>query len=108
MNEKMTLIAILVAAACTFLMRALPFTLLGRKREVPKKIRYLGRILPSAIMAVLVIYCVRDITTDFSGKGIREIIAVVCCAGIHIWRKNTLLSILVSTGIYIALSYIIV
>lgn len=75
MNEKMTLIAILVAAACTLLMRALPFTLLGRKREVPKKIRYLGRILPSAIMAVLVIYCVRDIATDFSGKGIREIIA---------------------------------
>lgn len=103
MNEKMCLVGILAAALCTLLTRALPFTLLGKKKEIPPKIQYLGRILPPAIMAVLVIYCLRDVTTDLMGNGIRELAAVGVCVGVHLWKKNTLISIFASTAVYMLL-----
>ena len=56
-----SLIIIFVCAACTQLERALPF-LIFKGRQVPKVIRYLGEILPMAVMATLVIYCLRGVT----------------------------------------------
>lgn len=103
MSDRMCLLGVLAAAICTLLLRALPFTLLGKRKEMPPKIQYLGRMLPPAIMAVLVIYCLRDITTDLMGNGIRELVAVGVCVGLHVWRKNTLLSIFISTAVYMLL-----
>lgn len=65
-NEKI-LLYICVGAVCTIFLRALPFTLLGKK-EIPDKIQYLGKILPPAIMAVLIVYCLKDVPVSFFRK----------------------------------------
>ena len=67
---------IAVCVACTFLERALPFLLFGG-RDVPKIVKYLGRILPMAVMATLVVYCLRGMTFDAMGNFLPQIIAVV-------------------------------
>lgn len=103
MSNRYILGAILVAAACTLLMRALPFLFMGGEKKVPEKIRYLGRILPAAMMSVLIVYCLKSVPEDFSGQGICQLIAVGVCAVLHIWKKNTLLSIVASTCVYMLL-----
>lgn len=106
MSNTYILCAILLSALCTLLVRAFPFVLLGGNKEVPGKIKYLGRILPTSIMAVLIVYCLKSVPGDFSGQGIRQLLAVGICAAVHIWRRNTLLSIVVSTGAYMILLYL--
>ena len=77
-------------AACTLLMRALPFTLLGKRQEIPEVIRYLGNILPAAIMAVLIVYCLKSVPMDFGGTGMYQLLAAGVCVLLHVWKKNTL------------------
>ena len=103
MSNAYILGAVLLSAACTLCMRALPFILLSGKRRVPEKIRYLGRTLPPAIMAVLIVYCLRAVPEDFKGQGLDQLIAVGVCMVLHIWKRNTLLSIVVSTGVFMLL-----
>lgn len=100
MNRVYLIAAILASAFCTALLRALPFGLLGRGEHIPHKLKYLGRVLPSAIMAVLIIYCLKAVPSDLSGSGIRQLAAVLLCAVLQLWRRNTLLSILISTAFY--------
>lgn len=99
------LLMILVAAATTFLTRAIPFLLFGGKREVPQYVRYLGGCLPSAIIATLVIYCLKGITFDAAGlpAAIAQLLGVAAVAVLHLWKKNTLLSIGGGTAIYMVL-----
>lgn len=107
MSNMVVVGVILLSAACTLFLRALPFTLLGGKKMVPEKVRYLGRILPPAIMAVLIVYCLRDIQGGVNTDAINKVIAVGSCVLIHLWKRNTLLSIAVSTGIYMVLCAIL-
>ena len=97
-----SLAIIAVCVACTFLERALPFLLFGG-RDVPKIVKYLGRILPMAVMATLVVYCLRGMTFDAMGNFLPQIIAVAVVAALHLWRKNTFLSIVVGTAVYMVL-----
>ena len=62
MNSRYVLISVIVCAFCTQVTRWLPFLLFGGKKELPKLVRYLGVVLPAAIMAVLVVYCLKGIT----------------------------------------------
>lgn len=103
MSNTYILGAILLSAACTLGIRALPFALLGGKKKVPERIQYLGRVLPAAIMAVLIVYCLKAVPEDFAGRGLYQLAAVGICAALHIWKKNTLLSIVVSTCVYMFL-----
>ena len=97
-----SLAVIAVCVGCTFLERALPFILFGG-REVPKIIRYLGRILPMAVMATLVVYCLRGMTFDAVGNFLPQLLAVAVVAALHLWRHNTFLSIVVGTAVYMVL-----
>lgn len=99
-GESIAIIAVCVA--CTFLERALPFLLFGG-REVPKIVRYLGRILPMAVMTTLVVYCLRGITFTAAGEFLPELISVAVVAALHLWRRNTFLSIVVGTALYMVL-----
>ena len=101
-NVGYTIAVIAICVACTFLPRALPFLLFGG-REVPKIVKYLGRILPMAVMATLVVYCLRSTTFDAMGNFLPQIIAVAVVAVLHLWRKNTFLSIVVGTAVYMLL-----
>jgi branched-subunit amino acid transport protein AzlD len=94
---------IIVVALCTFLTRVLPFLLFGGKKEVPKWVGFLGKSFPPAIIATLVIYCLREINLFTGNRGIPQLIAVAVVAVLHIWKKNTLLSIGVGTVVYMLL-----
>lgn len=98
MNTR-ALAAILISALCTLSMRALPFLLLGNRR-LPAWLERLGRALPSAIMAVLVVYCLKDGVTDPLHTGLQEAAGLGVTAASYIWKHNTLLSILLGTVTY--------
>lgn len=102
MNTTRTLIIILLCAAVTFGERYLPFALF-RKREVPDVVRYLGKILPMAVIATLVVYCLRG--TDFSSLPgfVPPLSAAAITVLLHLWKKSTLLSVAGGTAVYMLL-----
>ena len=81
---------IFVVAACTLFTRAFPFVVLGGKREVPAVVKYLGNVLPPAIMIILVVYCLKNVNFMTGSRGIPEILAVGVVVLLHLWRRNTL------------------
>ena len=98
---------ITVAAIVTLFIRAIPFLVFGGKREVPATVTYLGKVLPPAIMVILVIYCVKSINLFSGSHGIPELLSIAVVAGLHIWKKNTLLSIAVGTVLYMVLVQVV-
>lgn len=107
LTESRTIIIMLIAAATTFFTRLFPFVLFGGKKEVPKFIKYLGDILPVAILGALIVYCTRDFTEGNINTIIPKIIAIAATATIHIWKRNTLLSISVGTIGYMLLIHFV-
>ena len=103
MNNTMYPIAVIgVIAVVTWALRAFPFLLFGN-RPLPKVIRYLGKALPPAIMTVLVIYCLRDISFSQSPFGIPELAACALVVILQVARKNMYLSIIAGTVCYMIL-----
>ena len=96
-----TAILILTMSAGTILTRFLPF--LAFRKHTPQYVSYLGRVLPPAIIGMLVVYCLKDITPAAHPFGIPELIAAACTAGLQAWRRNSLVSILAGTVIYMVL-----
>ena len=102
MNITRSIIIILICAAVTFGERYLPFALF-RKREVPDVVRYLGKILPMAVITTLVVYCLRG--TDFSSLVgcVPPLAAAALTVALHLWKKSTLLSVAGGTAVYMVL-----
>lgn len=96
-----SIVLIVLMAIVTILIRFLPFLVF--RKQTPKYISYLGNVLPSAIIGMLVIYCLKDITLSVHPFGIPELIAVACVAGVQVWKRNSLISILAGTLIYMIL-----
>ncbi len=103
MSEKMALLTIVVAALVTVLLRFLPFIVFKGNRETPKIISYLGKFLPYAIMAMLVVYCLKSVSLVAYPFGLPELIGVAVVVILHIWKRNTLLSIAGGTVVYMLL-----
>lgn len=96
-------VLIAVAAVITAILRFLPFFIFGGKRKTPEFITYLGKVLPFAIMAMLVVFCLKNVSITAFPHGIPELISVAAVALLHIWKRNTLLSIIGGTVLYILL-----
>ncbi len=94
---------IAVTALCTVLLRALPFLVFGGKKEVPAVVSDLGILLPSSIMAVLVVYCLRNVDFAAAGHFLPELLSCLAVVGLHVWKKNILLSIGLGTVCYMVL-----
>ena len=94
---------IVVAGAVTLLLRFLPFLIFNGKRETPPYIIYLGKVLPYAIMGMLVIYCLRGISFTAAANFLPELIACAVVVLAHVWKRNTLLSIISGTACYMLL-----
>lgn len=97
---------IIVCALATFTTRVLPFVALSRQADNPL-ILHLGRYLPPAVMLILVIYALRDFTPlasewrlNMGDDGLPMLVASLIVAGMHLWRRNALLSIMLGTGAY--------
>ena len=95
--------AIAVMAVVTFLTRALPFLLFDRGESPPKIVLYLGRVLPPAIIAMLIIYCLRGVSFAAPGGWVPQLLCVAVVAGLHLWKHNNLLSIFGGTILYMVL-----
>lgn len=98
-----TLSMILVIAAVTAVLRFAPFFIFSGDQPVPEFINYLGRVLPYSIMAMLVVYCLKGISFAKAPFGLPEMISVILVVVLHIWRRNTLFSIICGTICYMLL-----
>ena len=98
MSRSIAIIA--VAALVTVLLRFLPFWIFGGKRKTPELVTYLARVLPYAIMGMLVVYCLKDLSAPF---GLPELLGCAAVAVLHIWKRSTLLSIGGGTLVYMLL-----
>jgi branched-subunit amino acid transport protein AzlD len=104
MSPWYSLLIIFVTAISTLFTRATPFVLFGNGRKrVPKAVLYLGSVLPPAVMAILVVYSLRNIDFATPPGWAAHIISVAATAVIHVLRRNTLLSIAVGTGVHMVL-----
>ena len=106
MTDLRVLILILVMAVVTIVLRALPFIVLNGK-ETPEFITYLGKYLPYSIIAMLVVYCVKGVSLVKGSHGIPELIAIAAVAMLHVWKRNTLLSIVTGTILYMVLKQLV-
>lgn len=98
-----TLIIILSVAFGTMVTRFIPFFLFPESKEPPKVVAYLGQVLPPAMMGLLVVYCLRDVSLQASPHGIPELIAILCILAMHKWKNNVLISIGSATIVYMIL-----
>ena len=103
MSDWTALSLILVMALVTAALRFLPFVIFSKGRKVPEVVAYLGRVLPYAVMAMLVVYCLKGISFVKRPFGLPELISVVLVVVLHVWKRNTLLSIVGGTVCYMVL-----
>ena len=99
-NTSHIIIIIAVTAIITLFTRALPFIVFGGNRSMPDKVKQLADVLPYAIIAALVVYCLKGLDFSEFSSGAAQLIAVAAVAALHVWKKNTLLSIGCGTVLY--------
>ncbi|MEB8336014.1 branched-chain amino acid transporter permease [Streptomyces endophyticus] len=96
-----TVAAVLVTAAVTWALRALPFAALAPLRE-SGTVQYLSQRMPAGVMVILVVYCLRDLPVTEVGA-VAPLAALAVTVGLHLWRRNALLSILGGTFVHVLL-----
>ena len=101
MTHAMLLVAVMVLV--TALLRFLPFAGFGGKRKTPPYIAYLGRVLPFAIMGMLVVYCLRGVSFSAPENWLPALLSCLLVIVMHLWKRSTLLSILSGTVCYMLL-----
>ena len=103
MTPEQQLITVLVIVLGTVFTRALPFLLFPAGRPTPAYIRYLGKVLPPAIFGLLVVYCLKGVSLLSGSHGLPEAISIAFVAALHLWKRQTLLSIAGGTVCYMLL-----
>jgi branched-subunit amino acid transport protein AzlD len=103
MTTKQLFLTILIMALITAALRFAPFFVFGQGKATPKIIIKLGLVLPFAIMGMLVVYCLKDVSVVNFPHGLPEMISIVLVAFLHIWKKNVLLSMIAGTACYMIL-----
>ena len=94
-------ILVAVMALVTSGLRFLPFLIFRKK--TPPYITYLGQVLPSAIIGMLVVYCLKDVNVLAAPFGLPELAAVGSVVALQVWKRNSILSILIGTAVYMVL-----
>ena len=102
-NTVHSLLIVAVMAGFTALTRFLPFFAFPEGRKRPKVITYLGTVLPYALIGMLVVYCFKSVSVFAYPYCIPELLAVVLVAVLHIWKRNTLISVFGGVIFYMVL-----
>lgn len=87
----------------TALTRFLPFLLFPAGKPTPRYIQYLGKVLPSAVFGLLVVYCLKNVSLFAGSRGIPELISIAVVAALHLWKRQMLISIAGGTVCYMLL-----
>ena len=103
MNDLHSALIVAVVALVTIGLRFLPFVIFSGNKQTPPFVAYLGRVLPYAIMGMLVVYCLRNTSIRTAPHGLPELISCALVAGLHLWKRNTLISIVGGTACYMLL-----
>lgn len=94
---------ILVIALVTMATRFLPFLIFSENKKIPRLIHHLGNVLPCAMMGMLIVYCLKDVSLSHPPFGLPELIGIAVVALLHLWKRNSLLSIGIGTITYMLL-----
>lgn len=100
MSTSQQIITIALIALSTIATRALPFILFPSKKHTPKFVQYLGKYLASAVFGMLVVYCLKDVPLLEGNHGIPQLLGILVCVILHLWRKNMMLTIAGGTIFY--------
>ncbi len=98
-----SLLIILIVSVTTFTTRVIPFLLFPKGKEIPPLVKYLGEVLPPAVIGMLVVYCLKSVTPLTYPHAAPELIASAAVVLLHVWKRNNLLSIGVGTVLYMYL-----
>ena len=98
-----SVVIILLVALTTLVTRAIPFILFPEGKKIPKAVQYLGKVLPAAVIGMLVVYCFKGVEIVSSPFGLPELIAGLVVVLLHVWKRNNLLSIGAGTIFYMIL-----
>lgn len=98
-----SVVIIVLVALTTLATRAIPFILFPEGKKIPKAVQYLGKVLPPAVIGMLVVYCFKSVNPLEAPFGLPELIAGLVVVILHVWKRNNLLSIGVGTVLYMVL-----
>lgn len=96
-----------IIALVTAFIRFLPFVVFGGNRKIPKVIEKLGKMLPYAIMGMLVVYCLKNIKFTNISEFLPSLIACLIVGILYVWKRNTLISIIAGTVCYMLLVQVV-
>ena len=103
MTNAQILITVALLAFATILTRSLPFLVFSRMKSPPRIVSYLGKALPPAMFALLFVYCLKNVNILSFPHALPELIAIIVVIGVHLWKREMLLSIGVGTIVYMYL-----
>ena len=103
MTGREQFFTILVIVLGTMLARFLPFLLFPAGKPTPKLVQKLGRILPAAVFGLLIVYCLKNVSFLSGSHGLPELISIALVTALHLWKRQTLLSIAAGTVCYMLL-----
>lgn len=103
MTVVQQIITIAVVVLGTMATRFLPFLVFPSGKPTPKYIQYIGKVLPGAVFGMLVVYCLKGVSVFTGSHGLPELIAITVVVGLHLWRRQMLLSIAGGTVCYMLL-----
>ena len=103
MSKIYSVLLIVVISFVTMLLRFLPLWVFGNGKQTPQLVQYLGKVLPYAIMGMLVVFCLKGVSLTSAPFGLLELIASAVVVGLHVWKRNTPVSIVGGTVVYMLL-----
>ena len=107
MTLSQQIITIGLCIAGTMLTRFLPFLVFHEDRKTPDFVQYIGRLLPAAVFGMLIVYCVRNVDFLHGSHGLPELVSILVTGGIHLWKRQMLLSIAGGTLCYMLLIHLV-
>ena len=102
-DYRHAMIVIAVMGLAVLSTRIVPVLIFGRGERVPEFILYLGRVVPYTAMGLLIVYCLRDVPVMDAPHGLPEIISLAVVTVTYIWKRNTILSVVIGTALYMFL-----
>lgn len=103
MTISQQIITIGMVIVGTMITRFVPFLVFPAGKPTPEYIQYLGKVLPAAVFGMLVIYCLKNVSLTAGSHGIPELISIAVVAGLHLFKRQMLLSIAGGTVCYMLL-----
>ena len=103
MSDKHAMFILLVMGFVTLMTRILPVLIFGRGEKVPDYILYLGKVVPFTAMGLLIVYCLKDVPVLESPHALPELIALAVVSGTYLWKRNSILSVVIGTAVYMLL-----